>query len=64
MLRVSIRASAADGEAGRRIASAWPIVETIALEHAKGLRNAVDAFTEDPPAAREPLRLSVVSVAV
>ena len=63
MLRVQVRASAADEEAGRRIASAWSIVETIALEHAKVLRNAVDALTEDPPAAREPLRLSVVSVA-
>lgn len=63
MLRVAIRASAADEEAGTRIASAWSIVETIALEHAKGLRNAVDALAEDPPAAREPLRLSVVSFA-
>ena len=62
-LAVTLRASAADDEAGRRIASAWPIVETIALEHAKSLRRAVDAAAEDLPAVREPLRLPVASAA-
>lgn len=46
-----VRATASNGEAGKRVVALWPLVETIALEHAKGLRRAIDTYTEDAFAA-------------
>jgi hypothetical protein len=61
LLTIAVRARASDGEAGRRIVAGWPIVETIALEHAKSLRRAVDEYADDRLAAERPLRLAAAA---
>ena len=48
VLSVGIRARASDHEARSRIAAAWPIVETIALAHARGLHGACEEYAGDP----------------
>jgi hypothetical protein len=63
VLSIAIRARASDDEAGKRIVAGWPIVETIALEHAKSLRRAVDEYAADPCKAERPRRLAVLSPA-
>jgi hypothetical protein len=47
MLAITIRAHGGDEEAAQRIALGWPIVETIARQHANGLRRAIDAYADD-----------------
>jgi hypothetical protein len=47
VLSIAIHARAGDHEAGKRISAAWPIVETITLQHAKGLRRAPDEYAAD-----------------
>jgi hypothetical protein len=63
VVSIAIRANASNGEAGRRIASGWPIVETIALQHAKGLGRVVDEYTSDRFEDPRPVRLAVLSAA-
>jgi hypothetical protein len=61
VLSIAIRSRASDDEAGKRMVAGWPIVETIALEHGKGSRRAVDEYATDPCEAERPLRLAVLS---
>jgi hypothetical protein len=63
VLSIGIRARASDEEARKRITAAWPIVETIALAHARGLRRAVDEYAADPCKAERPMRLAAASAA-
>jgi hypothetical protein len=63
LLSIAIRAQASDPEAGQRITAAWPIVETITREHARGLRRALDEYAADPCDAERPQRLTVLSAA-
>ena len=63
MLSIAIRARASDDEAGKRIVAGWPIVETIALEHAKSSRRAVDEYAADPCEAERPPKLAVLNAA-
>jgi hypothetical protein len=46
VLTITLRARGSDDRAGRRIALAWPVVETFAREHAQGLRRAIENSTE------------------
>jgi hypothetical protein len=63
VLSIVIRGRASDGEAGKRIVAGWPLVETIALQHAKSLRRAVDEYTDDRFEAEAPRRRAVLSAA-
>jgi hypothetical protein len=63
VLTITVRGRASDGEAGKRIVAGWPIVETIALEHAKSLRRAVDEYPGDRFADERPLKLAVLNAA-
>lgn len=47
VLAVTVEATASDTEADERIAAAWPLVETIALAHARAVRRAVDERAGD-----------------
>jgi hypothetical protein len=60
VLSIVIRGRASDGDAGKRIVAGWPLVETIALQHAKSLRRAVDEYAEDRFAAEAPRRPEVL----
>jgi hypothetical protein len=63
MLSIAVRARASNGEAGERVVAGWPIVETIALQHAKSLRRAVDEYTADPFEAARPERRALLHAA-
>jgi hypothetical protein len=57
---VSVRAQGSDAEARNRVLASWPLVESIALQHAKGLRRAIeDHVDEGSELARPRLRLVV-----
>jgi hypothetical protein len=56
MLSVAVHARASDDEATKRLVTGWPIVETIALEHAKGMRRAMDEYAADSCEAEHPIR--------
>ena len=34
--------------AAAALIAAWPLVETLAIQHAKGLRRAVEDYADDP----------------
>ncbi len=58
-MSVTIRGRGSDPEASRRVLAGWPVVETLALEHARGLRRAVER-SADRPAERDAPRLRLV----
>jgi hypothetical protein len=59
-MTVTIRARGSDAEASERVRGSWPVVETLALEHAKGLRRAVERNAEEAYETDAPrLRLAV-----
>jgi hypothetical protein len=62
-LSISIRARASDDEAGERISVGWPIVETITLEHARGVRRALDEYAVDRCDVDRPPGLTALSAA-
>jgi hypothetical protein len=63
VLGIVVRGRASNGEAGERVAAGWPIVEAIALQHAKALRRAVDEHLADPVGASRPGRGALLHAA-
>lgn len=47
-LSILLSARGSNRDAGERLMTCWPMVETLALAHARGLCRAVDEYTDDP----------------
>jgi hypothetical protein len=63
VLTIAIRAGASDNQAHQRLTTAWPIIETIAHEHAKRLRHALDEYAADPSEIDRPMMPTAARVA-
>jgi hypothetical protein len=63
VLSIVIHARASAEQAGGRIVAGWPIIESIALEHAKSLRRAVDEYEADPSEAEQPVTVALLNAA-
>jgi len=48
VLTITVRARGSDDHAAQQIALAWPIIETIAHQHAKTWRRSIDDYAEEP----------------
>lgn len=56
LLTITVRAQASNEEASKRSTAAWPIIETIAREHARQWRRAVAEWADDRWEAERPPR--------
>jgi hypothetical protein len=53
-LSIAMQARGSDATSRDRVFAAWPLVETIAIQHAKGLRRAVEDYADDPAELEAP----------
>ena len=61
LLSILLSAQASNRDADTRLMMSWPMIETIALAHARGLRRAVDEYTDDPYESKQRPRLALVN---
>jgi hypothetical protein len=60
LVSLRLQARGSDAEARRRLLASWPLVETIAHQHARGLRRAVEGYAEESFEAEAPRLRAVV----